>query len=103
MQEQAAKLAQVVSVFKLDDRLAAPVTRPAPVLKKPVAQLARPAARVAPAMASAAPARARPVAATAPSRPAAAPMRAKPAAAAAPLVKREPRATAAAADEWEEF
>ncbi|WP_332847727.1 methyl-accepting chemotaxis protein [Massilia sp. S19_KUP03_FR1] len=106
MQEQAAKLAEVVSVFKLDDRLAAPVARPAAVVKKPLARLTRPAARVEPAQASAsaAPVRPKPVAA-APARAkpvaAPAPVRAKPAA--APAVKREPRATAAAADEWEEF
>ena len=95
MQEQAAKLAQVVSVFKLDHALAVPSTRPAPApaVARPVAKLAKPAARVEPAM----------VKAPAPARPASPPVRTRPAPAAAPVVKRAPRATAAASDDWEEF
>ena len=86
MQEQAAKLAEVVSVFRLDQSFAAApavAARPAPAAKKPVAKLASPAARVEPVIA--APAK---------------PVRAKTAPA-----KREPRATAttAAGDDWEEF
>jgi methyl-accepting chemotaxis protein len=85
MTEQAVKLAEVVSVFKLAHTMAAPQARPAPVVKKPVAKLAKPAARVEPVIVKAA----------------AAPARPKPAPAPAP--KREPRATAASSDEWEEF
>jgi methyl-accepting chemotaxis protein len=93
MQDQAAKLAQVVSVFKLDARMAAGVkptaaaARPSAALKKPVAKLAKPAARVEPvAAATPAPAPAKP----APAR----------AATPTPSVK---RTTVAATDEWEEF
>jgi methyl-accepting chemotaxis protein len=95
MQEQAVKLAQVVSVFKLDQAFAAPVAT-APAVKKPVATLARPATRVEPVMA--APAKA----ATATSSK---PAPAKPARAnAAPApVKHAPRAAVAASDDWEEF
>ena len=83
MQEQAAKLADVVSVFKLDQAAAPRVVHAAPVraapaatLKKPVAKLAKPvAARVEPVIA------------------------AKP----TPAPKREPRAAVAATDDWEEF
>ena len=96
MQEQAAKLAQVVSIFKLDHALAAAPVVPAPVMakrapvvNKPVAKLATPAARVEPVLAKpAAPVK---------------PVRTKAAPAPAPAVKRAPRATVAAADEWEEF
>jgi methyl-accepting chemotaxis protein len=84
MQEQAAGLSQVVSVFKLDGMAqvtaARPVVRPAP-----------PARRPAPA---------------APARPAAAPARlaAAPAAPAAPATARKPAAPSKAdANEWEEF
>jgi len=94
MQEQAAKLAEVVSVFKLAQSAAPLTARPAPAaarvparaIHKPVAKLAKPAARV------------EPVIAAAPVKPA----RAK-AAPAAPAARREPKATVAAADEWEEF
>jgi methyl-accepting chemotaxis protein len=82
MQEQAAKLAEVVGVFKLELVAApahAPLRRPAPAVRKPVAALAQPVAPAAPAR----PARAKPVA--------------------APVPKREPRAAVAATDEWEEF
>ncbi|HEX8477234.1 MAG TPA: methyl-accepting chemotaxis protein [Telluria sp.] len=95
MQDQAAKLAQVVSIFKLDQSFAAaPVTavKAAPAISKPgkpLAKLVRPAARVEPVIAKPA----------APARPA----RAKIAPAAAAAVKREPRAAAASADDWEEF
>jgi len=91
MQDQAAKLAQVVSIFKLDSVLAAaPVAaKVAPAINKPVVKLARPAARVEPVIAKPA----------APAKPA----RTKVAPVAAPAVKREPRATVASADDWEEF
>jgi methyl-accepting chemotaxis protein len=95
MQEQAVKLAQVVSVFKLDQAFAAPVAA-APVVKKPVATLARPAARVEPVMA--APAKA----ATATS-PKPAPAKAVRANAAPAPAKHAPRAAVAASDDWEEF
>jgi methyl-accepting chemotaxis protein len=85
MQEQAAKLAEVVGVFKLE-HVAAPQKRPVPARKKPVAALAKPVARVEPVVAEAAPAR---------------PARTKPAA--APAARREPRAAVVATDDWEEF
>jgi methyl-accepting chemotaxis protein len=96
MQDQAGKLAQVVSVFKLAQENAAPVAPVAkPPVAKPVAKLAQPAARVEPVM----PAKAAPAKAAA-----ARPVPAKPARpVATPAVKREPRATAAASDDWEEF
>jgi methyl-accepting chemotaxis protein len=90
MQEQAIKLAQVVSVFKLDQSAALHIARQpaASALKKPAAKLARPAARIEPVIAKG------PVK----------PPRAKPAAAAttaaAPAAK---RATVASSDDWEEF
>jgi methyl-accepting chemotaxis protein len=56
MQEQAARLSEVVAVFKLHDMpAAAPLRRPAAVAKP---KAAAPAARPAPALAAAAPARA---------------------------------------------
>jgi methyl-accepting chemotaxis protein len=95
LQDQAAKLAQVVGIFRLDQSFAAaPVTvvKAAPAIGKqgkPLAKLARPAVRVEPVIAKPA----------APARPA----RTKIAPVAAAAVKREPRATAASADDWEEF
>jgi methyl-accepting chemotaxis protein len=95
LQDQAAKLAQVVGIFRLDQSFAAaPVTaaKAAPVASKsskPLAKLARPVVRVEPVIAKPA----------APARPA----RTKVAPVAAAAVKREPRATVASADDWEEF
>jgi methyl-accepting chemotaxis protein len=86
MTEQAVKLAELVSVFKLAHASAVPpvsAPRPAPVVKKPVAQLAKPAARVEPVIAAKPPARAKP--------------------ASAPAPKREPRPAVASSDDWEEF
>jgi methyl-accepting chemotaxis protein len=95
MQDQAMKLAQVVSVFKLEPGAAGV---PAAVIKKPVAQLPKAAVRVEPAIAA-------PASLITPPSPQRAPAPAKPARAKAapPPVKREPRATVAASDDWEEF
>jgi len=93
MQDQAAKLAQVVSVFKLDARMAPGLTptvaaaRPSAALKKPVAKLAKPAARIEPVVATS---------------PAPAPAKPAPARAATPTPSVK-RTAVAATDEWEEF
>jgi methyl-accepting chemotaxis protein len=93
MQDQAMKLAQVVSVFKLEPGAAGV---PAAVMKKPVAQLPKAAVRVEPAIAAPASLATPPSTQRVPAKP----VRAK---AAPPPVKREPRATVAASDDWEEF
>jgi methyl-accepting chemotaxis protein len=83
LQDQAAALARVVSVFQLDAMHAAAPARPA--ARAPV----RAAAEVAAPAAPAAPRLAKPLRRTASK--------------AAPAARKEPVATAAAADEWEEF
>ena len=99
MQEQAAKLAQVVSVFKLGQprSVAAAVRQPA--VRQPAVALAKPVVRVEPVLvkASRAPAGAAKPAAVKPAPAAAAPTTA------APAAKSAPRAKVAASDEWEEF
>jgi methyl-accepting chemotaxis protein len=83
LQDQAASLARVVSVFQLDTMPAAAPVRPA--ARAPV----RAAAQVEAPAAPAAPKLAKPLRRTASKAPAAA--------------RKEPVATASAADEWEEF
>ena len=80
MQEQAARLAQVVSVFKLD------------------ASMTPPAAAAASSAAAVRPAAGRPAA-----TPAKPPARLDKPVQAAPVVRRTPRATVAASDDWEAF
>ncbi|MBA4094761.1 MAG: hypothetical protein C0489_11840, partial [Candidatus Accumulibacter sp.] len=76
MQEQAAKLAQVVGVFKLDAQAASAAVAPAPAVKAPVRAIA--------------------------ARPTPAPRAVKAPAAAKPVTKPAAKAMATA-DEWEEF
>ncbi|WP_426114614.1 methyl-accepting chemotaxis protein [Massilia sp. PWRC2] len=104
MQEQAVKLAQVVSVFKLDKAMAAPVNQipaaaPSAAAHKAPARLARPAALAR----ARAPAKSAPAASVVTAAASAAASAAAPAAQPAPRTPRTPRTSAVSSDDWEEF